>query len=735
MDHHYSAAEPPYTLVICEKPDAAQRIADALKEDDLKQSSYGKVKTFTLTYRGSRYVICSALGHLYSIGDPSQKRHIYPVFDVEWFPTYKIDKKRSYTAQRIETIHRLAAGADSFINACDFDLEGETIGYNILKYACGEKQGNALRAKFSTLTEEELREAFQTASRGLGEGLAQAGRTRHAVDFIFGINLSRALSESYYASNKRYRVVTIGRVQGPTLSYAVKREIEIRTFVPTPFWTLTAELDKNGTVLTAEYEKRRVEQLAEVKQITEACRGKTGTVSKITRSRFQQSPPTPFDIGDLQKEAYRVFGYSPSQTLKIAERLYLDALISYPRTSSQKLPPSINYRKILSGLQRNREYSREAEEISGGRLQPHEGAKTDPAHPAIYPTGELPRRALTSTEKQLYDLVVRRFLSVFGEYALREGVSATIDIAGYLFKIYGRLTLREGWLKYYRRYTGTEDRAIPDVAEGEELPVLRVIPKEKFDQPPPRYNQSSLLEKMETEEIGTKATRADIIKTLYDRGYLAERSIVATDLAFSVVELMEKHSPRIISTDMTRRIEEHLRRIEQGEIDEEQVIQEAVDQLYESLTTIKDAEEEIGEAMTEAITKTVREMNTLGPCPTCKTGTLRVIRSKKTHKRFVGCSNYQQQRCNASAPLPQKGTLTIPGKSCSTCGWPIVYVRFGRYPWRLCINMNCPTKEKEKKEKKKEKKKENETPRKMPTMRKRSSNSRSNNNNHSRSSR
>ncbi|MCL4437311.1 MAG: DNA topoisomerase I [Thaumarchaeota archaeon] len=719
MDYHYSAAEPPYTLVICEKPDAAQRIADALKEGDLKQSSYGRVKTFTLTYRGRRYVICSALGHLYSIGDPSQKRHIYPVFDVEWFPAYKMDKKRSYTAQRIETIHRLAAGADSFINACDFDLEGETIGYNILKYACGEKQSNAFRAKFSTLTEEELREAFQTASRGLGEGLAQAGRTRHAVDFIFGINLSRALSESYYASNKRYRVVTIGRVQGPTLSYAVQREIEIRTFVTTPFWTITAELDKNGTVITAEYEKRRIAQLAEVNQITEACRGKTGTVSNITRSRFQQPPPTPFDIGDLQKEVYRIFGYSPSQTLKIAERLYLDALISYPRTSSQKLPPSINYRKILSGLQRNREYTREAEEVSRGRLQPHEGAKTDPAHPAIYPTGELPRRTLTSTEKQLYDLVVRRFLAVFSEYALREGVSATINIAGYLFKIYGRITLREGWLKYYRKYTGTEDRATPNLAEGEELPVLSVIPKEKFDQPPPRYNQSSLLEKMEAEEIGTKATRADIIKTLYDRGYLAERSIIATDLAFSVVELMAKHSPRIISTEMTRGIEEHLRQIEQGEIDEEQVIQEAVDQLYESLTTIKDAEEEIGVEMTEAITKTVREMNSLGPCPKCKTGTLHVIRSKKTHKRFVGCSNYQQGGCNASAPLPQKGTLTIPGKSCPTCGWPIVYVRFGRYPWRLCINMNCPTKEKEKE------KKENETPRKMPTMRKRSSNSRS----------
>ncbi len=688
----------PYTLVICEKPDAAERIADALSEKELNITKIGNVKLFTLKRSDKTFVICSAIGHLYTVSDPLQKRYVYPVFDVEWFPIHTVDRKRRYLSQRIGVIKKLAEKADIFINACDFDLEGETIGYNILKYACGEKQTDALRAKFSTLTKTELQEAFRTTVRGPGLGLAKAGRTRHIVDFIFGVNLSRVLSESYHVFNKGYRVITIGRVQGPTLSYAVSREVDIRTFVPTPFWSLHVELDKDGVTLVAEYETKRILQLSQVRKMEEDCRGKDGVVTKITRSVFKQSSLTPFNIGDLQKEAYRVFGYAPSQTLRIAERLYLNALISYPRTSSQKLPSSIDYRKILTGLQLNRAYSRDADEVLNGKLVPNQGDKTDTAHPAIYPTGELPKRALSSTENRLHDLIVRRFFAVFGEVALRERISTTVDIGGYLFKILGRRTLKDGWLKFYSKYTGVEDKSIPDLVEGEMLPLLVLLSEEKFDQPPPKYNQSSLLEKMEQEEIGTKATRADIIKTLYDRRYFSGRSITATEIAFSVVEAMENYSPSIISTDTTRRIEEHLEKIEQTQMDEADVIQEAVDQMLESLIAIKKVEKEVGANIAQAVITTLREQRRLGSCPLCKTGILSIIRSKKTGKRFVGCSSYSDG-CRASAPLPQRGTITITHKVCSTCGWPIAYVRFRRRPWRLCVNINCESKKKVKKDK------------------------------------
>jgi len=344
----------PYTLVICEKPDVAERIAEALKEKEFKLSKYGKVKVFFVKNNDKTYVICSALGHLYTVSDPLKKRYVYPVFDVEWFPLHKINKKRLEISQRIDIIKKLAKNANSYINACDFDQEGETIGFNILKYACGEKQNLALRTKFSTLTNEELRTAFRNAEKGLGNGLAKAGRTRHIIDFIFGINLSRALSESYYLSNIGYKMITIGRVQGPTILFVVNKEVDIRTFVPLPFWKLYAKLYKDGSILIADYKKKRITKKYDVQYIKKKCRKQNGIVTKIIESLYTQIPPFPFNIGDLQKDAYTLFGYSPSQTMRISEQLYLYALISYPRTSSQKLPPSIDYNKILNGLKLNK---------------------------------------------------------------------------------------------------------------------------------------------------------------------------------------------------------------------------------------------------------------------------------------------------------------------------------------------------------------------------------------------
>ena len=151
----------------------AKRIAFALKDDNVTEVEKNNVKIFILSMNGKKYVICSALGHLYTVGDPTKNRHIYPVFDIEWFPADAFNKKIQ-SSKRIKIIHELSSGADLFINACDFDLEGETIGYNILKYACGEKQETSFRAEFSTLTEDELKESFMQVERRVADGLAKA---------------------------------------------------------------------------------------------------------------------------------------------------------------------------------------------------------------------------------------------------------------------------------------------------------------------------------------------------------------------------------------------------------------------------------------------------------------------------------------------------------------------------------------------------------------------------------
>src|SRR5271157_3974313 len=152
-----------YTLVICEKPDAARRVADALSDGSARGFLEGGMTAFRLVRGSEEFVVCSALGHLYGVSDPFGERTVYPVFDVEWYSNDHIEEDRPGIGRRVAAIRRLSAGASKFVNACDFDAEGETIGFNVLRYASGGKEGNALRAKFSTQTSEELVRAFADA--------------------------------------------------------------------------------------------------------------------------------------------------------------------------------------------------------------------------------------------------------------------------------------------------------------------------------------------------------------------------------------------------------------------------------------------------------------------------------------------------------------------------------------------------------------------------------------------
>ena len=680
-----------YTLVVCEKPDAARRVSEALSGGGCRSEQVEGTTVYRFSRGGEEFVVCSAQGHLYGVSDPTDERSVYPVFDVEWYPSDLLEE-RNAAARRIRAVGKLAGGASRFVNACDFDLEGETIGFNILRYACGGREKGALRAKFSTLTEEDLVKAFGDLKPQGGEGLARAGRARHAVDFIWGVNLSRALSQSALGSGHRYRTVSVGRVQGPTLGFLVQREREIREFVPVPYWKVRGVFALDGKGFTAESEDGRVETEERAEKVRGDCIGKKGTVKSVRRGVFQVGPPAPFNIGDLQKEAYRAFGYAPSRTLQVAERLYLAALISYPRTGSQRLPPSIDYRGVLAGVGRIPQYSALAAEVLRTDPRPAQGAKSDPAHPAIHPTGERPRKPLDASEANVFDLVVRRFMAAFGPPARRESFEAVLAVGEHLFRLGGGRTAFPGWMRSYGRYARQRDTEPPPLSEGDVVDVVDVLAEEKFEQAPPRYNQSSLLEKMEKEEIGTKATRADIIATLVGRGYVAGEGMQVTDLGMSVVEAMTEYAPAIVSTSLTREIEGKLGAVEEGAEHETALLRETVRSLAGQLAELGANEEEVGKEIDSALMAAAAESFVLGACPVCGTGQLKVIRSKATKKRFAGCSNYPA--CRASGPLPQRGAIRAAAKTCGLCRWPVVYVSGRGRPWKLCVNPDCPAKRK-----------------------------------------
>ena len=683
-----------YTLIITEKPDAASRIAMALDAYEKAKRIVDSGVPYYRAHRNGDLVVVPAMGHLYTVASKQKANRDYPVFDYHWVPRHLVERRASRIRVWLEVIAKLAENADVFVDACDFDIEGSIIGYCILKYACGGKEQTAKRMKYSALTKEELQESYARLLPHLDFALVQAGLTRHEVDWLYGINLSRALTSAVKSTSRQYATLSTGRVQGPALKFLEDREKTIKCFVPTPYWTITAKTNIFGVPCEAEYEKI-LESKQEATQVMAACKTEEGEIKTVAMEEFAQNPPFPFDLGALQSEAYRIFRYTPMRTSNVAQHLYLDALISYPRTSSQRLPPAIDYKAILRKLAKMPFYEKQAAELlSKPVLTPNEGEKVDSAHPAIYPTGNLPEKPLGTAEKNVFDLIIHRFMAVFGEPAIRQSVKATLSINGNNFHLNGVRTLSEGWIRLYKPFAQVKDAPLPSVTKGQKIAVKRLVLKSNFTKPPSRYNPRSLLLKMEKEGIGTKATRAPTIQTLYDRKYLCgSDNLGVSELGFEVIEILAKYCPTVVSPELTRRLEREMDEIQQGKETREAVLQNAVSILKPVMLELKAKESVIGRRLSQALKVALLEERLVGACPECADGKLIILRSRKTGKRFVGCTNYFEGKCNVTFPLPQSGSIKPLSRPCKSCGRPVVSVWLrGRQSWRLCLNPNCPSK-------------------------------------------
>lgn len=682
-------------LLLCEKPSAARRIARALDDRGRPaERRIGRVPYYEAERGEKRLIVVPALGHLYTVAPKVRDRNVYPVFDFEWVPRHLAERDAKEIGKWIEAISRLSKEADEFILATDYDIEGATLGYTILKYACGGKEKEAKRMKFSTLTTSELRESYADLLDSIEFPMIEAGICRHLLDAIYGINLSRAMTVAAKRWSGRYATLSTGRVQGPTLKFLTERERQINCFVPVPFWRINAKVQIDGQLFDVEYEQKIIKTQTEAAAIVEECKDRKGKIEKVEVREFRQRPPVPFDLGALQREAYSLFRYTPRRTADIAERLYLEALISYPRTSSQKLPPTINYQAILKSLGKEPKYRKLTSILlQKEALTPNEGKGYDPAHPAVYPTGNLPERKLSVPERRLWDLIVRRFMAVFGEPAVKQSVRVSIDINEHIFYLRGRRILKEGWILFYRPYVQIEDVILPPLEEGQTVEVKEISWEKGFTKPPARYNPSSLLKKMEDEGIGTKATRAEIIDTLYARGYVSGERAVVSELGLDVIDVLSRYCPEVISVEFTRDLEKSMEKIQNGGEKMEAVIERAVERLRPVLLRLKEHERQIGRELSEAIRETQMKKRILGICPVCGTGQLIILRSRRSKKRFVGCTNFFKGSCKTSFPLPQRGIVTPAGKACGECGFPMIRFKLkGRRPLTFCVNLNCPGK-------------------------------------------
>jgi len=671
-------------LVIAEKPNAAEKIAYALGKAQAKRE--GNVRYYVAQANGDTLTVAPLVGHLFSLGPKAKVKGKYPIFDLEWKPIWEVSKKSDYAKPYAKLIEKLAKESEKFIIASDFDNEGELLGLNALRFLC--KKEDAKRMKFSTLTATDLKESYENILPSLAWGQAEAGEARHYLDWIWGINLSQAAMQALLKATKFRKILSIGRVQGPALAFLAKREQEIKAFVAKPYWQISI-VTSTEPQIEAFHHKDIFWDEKEAKKIFEKIKDKPAKVADIKTTEENVQPPTPFDLTTLQMEAWRNFHISPKMTQQLAQDLYTKALISYPRTSSQKLPPTINYKKIISSLAKQKAYTSFANRFFGKPLRPREGMKTDPAHPAIYPTGEIPGD-LDDKQRKLYDLIVKRFFSVFAPSAVRETVKVIFEIEKEHFHFSGSRFIEDGWREFYKPYSEKKEETSPKLIVGQV-----VNEKSKFHSkktvPPKRYTPATIIKELEKRNLGTKSTRAQVIDTLAQRGYISGTSIEVTKLGQELINAFSKYAPDILSEQLTRHFEGEMEQIQERTKKKEYVFHEAKKILIDLLNKFNLHAKEIGEELAKAAAEAKRAETTLMKCPKCGIGDFKVIFSKATKKRFLACNRYPD--CKTTWSLPQVGLLKfLPEKH--SCGTPMIaIIKKGSKPWKLCPNPNCPEKQ------------------------------------------
>ena len=661
-----------HEVIICEKPTSAEKIAKALSPSAKKKVYNKKVKYWELKHDSKDITVVSAVGHLYSLTPDNPKDKVY--FDLHWAPAYEVNKKGSgFTKDYVRAIKKLAKNADSYIHACDYDVEGTLIGYNALKYACGQNNLSKIsRMKFSTLTKKDLLDAYDNRI-DLDMNQVDTGIARHVLDYYFGVNISKALMKSVSNAKHRFLKLSAGRVQTPTLSILVERENEIKDFVPEPYWMIKALIEGK---IEVDHVDGKIFDKVRAEEIMSKCKGKDARVDKISLSNSTTKPPVPFNLGGLQSEAYNVFGFSPKKTQVIAQNLYTAGYTSYPRTSSQKLPESLDFKNIFSQLSNDGEFKKHIDQLPS-KLKPNNGKKDDAAHPAIHPTGILPQ-GLSKDDKKIYQLIVYRFISVFFEAAKFETMSTTLDIEGEKFRFRRRRVTHKGWMEHYP-FKNIDNEEFPDINEGDIVKVLKLISDEKETKPPARYNQASLIKELEKRELGTKATRADIIDKLYDRKYITgDKQIEVNQLGTNMIDTLSAYCKDLTSEELTRDFENKLEGIDNNTSSRVEVINEGEKEVKVILGDITKNSNEIGTKLYESY----QESNIVGECPNCG-GNLVKRYSPKTKSYFVGCSNYP--KCTTIYSIP-KGTNFLK-KKCEKCGLPII--SFGKPRQRACLDQNC----------------------------------------------
>lgn len=676
-------------LIVTEKDTTAKRIASILAGGKVKEEKSFKFPVYVFK-NGTVESRCMGLkGHILKVDYPDEYNNWQKVKPAELIDAeiVKVPTQKGL----IRALQKEAKQAKEVIVATDFDREGELIGLDVVnKIREVNPRVTVKRARFSALTKPEVTKAFSHLEE-LYQNLALAGEARQDIDLIWGATLTRFLSLASSRLGRQF--LSVGRVQSPTLVLVAEREKERQAFTPKPYWQIRATFQFGSTEVTTRSDSQifeahhKTERFWDKKEAEKVLShlGDEALVKSITRSERSIAAPAPFNTTAFLSAASTSLGLSAPNAMRIAESLYMSGLISYPRVDNTVYPESLDFREILETLSQGELGVLSREILKQEKLVPTRGKKFATDHPPIHPTDVADKAALEPQAWRVYEMVVRRFLSTLAAEAIIESLRVDIDASGEPFYVKGNHVSREGWLKFYH-YSRKKDHEIPPLKEGMKLKLVEPLMDEKETQPPPRYGQGRLIQVMEELGLGTKATRHTIIQNLYDRNYVHGDPLIPTEMGIAVAESLRKYAEAISTPQMTAELEKEMDAIVEGNLKRKEVVDRSRKILSEVMKVLELRKEELAGEIRGGI----REGRIIGKCPKCG-GELRIVRSRKTKKRFVGCSNYPQ--CNQAYPLPQRGEVIPLNELCEVCGVPKIKVlNKGSRPWILCIDPKCPSK-------------------------------------------
>ena len=664
-------------LIISEKANAAKKIAQFLAEGPVKEGKHRSVPHHTFEWGDEECVSVGLKGHVLNPEYPEEYSNWQKVE-----PSNLIDAEiqKSVSEKGVaEAVRSLSKKADRVVIATDFDREGELIGVEALSLAFEANPSlvdHVERARFSALTKGEVTRAFDELVE-VSRDLAAAGEARQDIDLIWGATLTRWVSRA----TKRYgsAFLSVGRVQSPTLVLIAERERERRAFVPEPYWEIEANL-KNGEAFTARHAHGRFREEDAARTAYEKLT-EIATITEVKEKSATRPAPIPFNTTGFLAAAAGI-GISPSRAARLAEDLYTDGYISYPRTDNTVYPSSVDLREVLGQLRRAEEVGPYVEKLlERGKLSPTRGKKETTDHPPIYPTGRASKGALRDDQWKIYQLVVRRFLATLSAPAKTLRTTVRLESGGEPLISGGTVVTQEGWLAVYP-YGRRPDEEMPSLSEGQEVKVEAKDLLAKETQPPGRYGQGRLIRLMEDLGLGTKATRPSIIQNLYDRGYVHDDPLVPTETGIAVAQALKDFASEIATHEMTAELERSMDEISEGKTSKDVVVDESRDVLRRVYEHLENSEEEFADIVWGGI----REDSVLGPCKKCGRN-LTIRRARKSGKRFAGCEGYPE--CDQTYSLPPRGEIIPLGTLCEACGSPEIKVVGGRRPWITCIDMSC----------------------------------------------